>query len=172
MPARPLLDEALALAGAIADNAPLAVRWSKQVMQRAAELPEAEGWAINTEAVRGGVLARPTPWRAPSPSPRSASPTGRGGDQVTVPLPGAVSPTLAGIRLSLHVLAAAVWVGGQITLAGLVPTAAAAGGRRSRPWPGPSPVRGRPTPPRRDRDMERLGRRMLDRGRPGRWCSG
>jgi putative copper export protein len=26
------------------------------------------------------------------------------------------------IRLSLHVLAAAVWVGGQITLAGLVPT--------------------------------------------------
>ena len=28
-----------------------------------------------------------------------------------------------GIRLSLHVLAAAVWVGGQLTLAGLVPTA-------------------------------------------------
>jgi putative copper export protein len=28
-----------------------------------------------------------------------------------------------GIRVSLHVLAAAVWVGGQITVAGLVPTA-------------------------------------------------
>jgi putative copper export protein len=47
---------------------------------------------------------------------------------VTVPLPGAVSPTLAGIRLSIHVLAAAIWVGGQITLAGLVPTARGLGG--------------------------------------------
>jgi putative copper export protein len=36
---------------------------------------------------------------------------------------GGLSPALDGLRLSLHVLAAAVWVGGQITLAGLVPTA-------------------------------------------------
>ena len=35
----------------------------------------------------------------------------------------ALAPALAGVRLSLHVLAAAIWVGGQITLAGLVPTA-------------------------------------------------
>jgi putative copper export protein len=34
-----------------------------------------------------------------------------------------LSPALDGVRLSLHVLAAAVWVGGQFTLAGLVPTA-------------------------------------------------
>jgi putative copper export protein len=34
-----------------------------------------------------------------------------------------LAPALDGIRLSLHVLAAAVWVGGQLTLAGLVPTA-------------------------------------------------
>jgi len=34
-----------------------------------------------------------------------------------------LTPAVDGIRLSLHVLAAAVWVGGQITLAGLVPTA-------------------------------------------------
>jgi len=34
-----------------------------------------------------------------------------------------LAPAVDGIRLSLHVLAAAVWVGGQITLAGLVPTA-------------------------------------------------
>jgi len=34
-----------------------------------------------------------------------------------------LAPALTGVRLSLHVLAAAVWVGGQITLAGLVPTA-------------------------------------------------
>jgi putative copper export protein len=33
-----------------------------------------------------------------------------------------LSPALEGVRLSLHVLAAAVWVGGQIVLAGLVPT--------------------------------------------------
>jgi len=34
-----------------------------------------------------------------------------------------LSPALDGVRLSLHVLAAAIWVGGQFTLAGLVPTA-------------------------------------------------
>ncbi|HAM03144.1 MAG TPA: hypothetical protein DCQ30_13100 [Acidimicrobiaceae bacterium] len=34
-----------------------------------------------------------------------------------------LAPAIDGVRLSLHVLAAAVWVGGQITLAGLVPTA-------------------------------------------------
>lgn len=33
-----------------------------------------------------------------------------------------LSPTAATIRLTLHVLAATVWVGGQFTLAGLVPT--------------------------------------------------
>ena len=40
-------------------------------------------------------------------------------------MPGAqhLAPGLDGLRLSLHVLAAAVWVGGQVTLAGLVPTA-------------------------------------------------
>ena len=32
-----------------------------------------------------------------------------------------LSPTAATVRLTLHLLAAAVWVGGQITLAGLVP---------------------------------------------------
>ena len=32
-------------------NAPLAVRHSKRVMKHAAEVPEAEGWAINAEAV-------------------------------------------------------------------------------------------------------------------------
>lgn len=34
-----------------------------------------------------------------------------------------LAPAVDAVRLSLHVLAAAVWVGGQITLAGLVPTA-------------------------------------------------
>jgi putative copper export protein len=37
--------------------------------------------------------------------------------------PAQLAPAVDGIRLSLHVLAASVWVGGQITLAGLVPTA-------------------------------------------------
>jgi enoyl-CoA hydratase len=46
-----LLDEAIALAERIAANAPLAVRYSKRVMKRAADLPESEGWAINAEAV-------------------------------------------------------------------------------------------------------------------------
>jgi putative copper export protein len=34
-----------------------------------------------------------------------------------------LAPAIDGIRLSLHVLAASVWVGGQITVAGLLPTA-------------------------------------------------
>jgi putative copper export protein len=38
-------------------------------------------------------------------------------------LHGGLASALDGIRLSLHVLAATVWVGGQITIAGLVPTA-------------------------------------------------
>jgi putative copper export protein len=41
----------------------------------------------------------------------------------TAPAGGGLAPTLDAVRLSLHVLAAAVWVGGQLTLAGLVPTA-------------------------------------------------
>lgn len=34
-----------------------------------------------------------------------------------------LAPAVDGLRLTLHVLAAAVWVGGQITVAGLVPSA-------------------------------------------------
>ena len=33
-----------------------------------------------------------------------------------------LSPTIDTIRLFLHILAASVWVGGQIVLAGLVPS--------------------------------------------------
>jgi crotonobetainyl-CoA hydratase len=51
VPAASLLSEALELAERIATNAPLAVQYSKSVMQRAAELPESEGWKINQEAV-------------------------------------------------------------------------------------------------------------------------
>ena len=46
-----LMDETLALAGVIADNAPLAVAWSKKVMVRAAGMSEEEGWKLNAEAV-------------------------------------------------------------------------------------------------------------------------
>lgn len=38
-----------------------------------------------------------------------------------------LAPALDATRLSLHVLAAAIWVGGQLTLAGLVPAARRAG---------------------------------------------
>jgi enoyl-CoA hydratase/carnithine racemase len=51
VPADQLMVAALALAETIADNAPLAVRASKRVMKQAAEVPEAEGWAINSQAV-------------------------------------------------------------------------------------------------------------------------
>jgi enoyl-CoA hydratase len=51
VPAADLMAEAVGLAERIAANAPLAVRYSKSVMKRAAEVPEAEGWKINAEAV-------------------------------------------------------------------------------------------------------------------------
>jgi putative copper export protein len=38
-----------------------------------------------------------------------------------------LAPALDTVRLSLHVLAATIWVGGQLTLAALVPTLKAAG---------------------------------------------
>ncbi|HUA94568.1 MAG TPA: enoyl-CoA hydratase-related protein, partial [Acidimicrobiales bacterium] len=51
VPAAALMDEALALAEVIAANAPLAVRWSKRTMVKAAAVSEAEGWKLNAEAV-------------------------------------------------------------------------------------------------------------------------
>ena len=54
VPGEGLMDEALALAGRIARNAPLAVRLSKQVMVQSAELSEAEAWGIN-DAVFGEI---------------------------------------------------------------------------------------------------------------------
>lgn len=39
------------------------------------------------------------------------------------PLLAQLSDALGGIRLSIHVLAATIWVGGQFTVAGLIPTA-------------------------------------------------
>ncbi len=47
VPAERLMEEALALAGVIADNAPLAVRASKRIMKEAGELPDAQGWEVN-----------------------------------------------------------------------------------------------------------------------------
>jgi enoyl-CoA hydratase/carnithine racemase len=47
VPAARLMDEALALAELIADNAPLAVRKSKEVVIGSADLSEAEAWALN-----------------------------------------------------------------------------------------------------------------------------
>ncbi|MGH9110188.1 MAG: crotonase/enoyl-CoA hydratase family protein [Acidimicrobiales bacterium] len=58
VPADRLMDEALALAERIADNAPLAVRHSKDVMSRAFDVPEDEGWKINDEAA-ATVFASP-----------------------------------------------------------------------------------------------------------------
>ncbi|HTZ10530.1 MAG TPA: crotonase/enoyl-CoA hydratase family protein [Acidimicrobiales bacterium] len=51
VPADRLMEETMALAAVIADNAPLAVRWSKYVMTGAAGVSEEEGWKLNAEAV-------------------------------------------------------------------------------------------------------------------------
>lgn len=46
---------------------------------------------------------------------------------MAAPLVAQLAPAVDAVRLTLHVLAATVWVGGQITLAGLVPTLRGAG---------------------------------------------
>jgi enoyl-CoA hydratase/carnithine racemase len=51
VPADRLMDEALALAGTIAANAPLAVRWSKKVIRESVFMTEEDGWKLNSEAV-------------------------------------------------------------------------------------------------------------------------
>jgi enoyl-CoA hydratase/carnithine racemase len=51
VPADELMAASMALAETIADNAPLAVRASKRVMKQAAEVPESEGWVLNSAAV-------------------------------------------------------------------------------------------------------------------------
>jgi len=51
VPAARLMDETLALAAVIADNAPLAVRWTKKVVVGASSVGDDVGWALNAEAV-------------------------------------------------------------------------------------------------------------------------
>ncbi len=43
-----------------------------------------------------------------------------------------LAPAVTGIRLTLHVLAATIWVGGQLTVAGLLPTVRSLGGEAPR----------------------------------------
>jgi enoyl-CoA hydratase/carnithine racemase len=50
-PAARLMDEAMALAELIADNAPLAVRGTKKVVLGASSVGDEQGWALNDEAV-------------------------------------------------------------------------------------------------------------------------
>ncbi len=47
VPADRLLEEALSLAETIAENAPMAVRYSKRVMLESADLAEKDAWALN-----------------------------------------------------------------------------------------------------------------------------
>jgi enoyl-CoA hydratase/carnithine racemase len=51
VPSAQLMSEAVALADLIAENAPLAVRWTKKVILGASSVGDAEGWALNAEAV-------------------------------------------------------------------------------------------------------------------------
>jgi enoyl-CoA hydratase/carnithine racemase len=51
VPVGRLIEEAFALADLIADNAPLAVRWTKKVVVGAVSVGDKEGWALNNEAV-------------------------------------------------------------------------------------------------------------------------
>jgi enoyl-CoA hydratase/carnithine racemase len=52
VPAEKVLDEALALADRIIENAPLSVRYSRQLTIQGAEVSEAEAWSLTDEATR------------------------------------------------------------------------------------------------------------------------
>jgi enoyl-CoA hydratase/carnithine racemase len=52
VPADRVLDEALALAGRIIENAPLSVRYSRQVTLQAAEVSEEEAWKLSDDATQ------------------------------------------------------------------------------------------------------------------------
>ncbi len=56
VPTEQVLDAAVALAERICQNAPLAVRTSKDVMYRSLEMSEEEAWAMNNEAF--GMIGR------------------------------------------------------------------------------------------------------------------
>ena len=148
VPAAPLLDEAIALAERIAANAPLAVRYSKNVMKRAAERARGRRLEAQHRGGRRRLLlgrrhggpdrvrreARRRSGRASSRRQRRAR-------------PHLLAPALDTIRLTLHVLAATVWVGGQLVMAGLVgPARTTRRTTRPRSSPAPSPAwPGRPT---------------------------
>ena len=51
VPGERVLEEALELAERIAANAPLAIRYSKELIAKAADVPEEEGWKLNDAAV-------------------------------------------------------------------------------------------------------------------------
>jgi enoyl-CoA hydratase len=57
-PASEVVDAAVELAAAIAENAPLAVRRSRTLVKEAVELSEADGWA-RTKELRREVMAHP-----------------------------------------------------------------------------------------------------------------
>jgi enoyl-CoA hydratase/carnithine racemase len=52
VPGDRLMDEALALADTIAENAPLAVRWSKKIMTEAVGRSDEDGWALTRDGVK------------------------------------------------------------------------------------------------------------------------
>ena len=138
----------LALAGEIAENAPLAVRWTKHVMVRGRRRLGGRGLEAQRRGRRRGVLLGR---RHGGPGRLRREAQAQLAGEVGAPVDvghGGLAPALDGIRLSLHVLAAAVWVGGQFTMAGLVPTAREPRARaRPGPWPAPSPgCSGPPTP--------------------------
>jgi len=57
VPAERVLEEAMALAARIAENAPGAVKVSKQVMRTGAEMPEEEAWLISDAAFAAAMAA-------------------------------------------------------------------------------------------------------------------
>jgi enoyl-CoA hydratase len=57
VPGERVLEEAMALATRIAENAPGAVRSSKQVMRAGAEMPEAEAWLLSDAAFEAAMAA-------------------------------------------------------------------------------------------------------------------
>ena len=124
VPADRLLAEAVALAERIAANAPLAVRHSKSVMKRAARGPRGRGLDDQRGVRRRRVLLG----RRHGGAGGLCREARRRGGRASSDRCSRAAPGLDTLRLTLHVLAATVWVGGQIVMAGLVGPSRGLGG--------------------------------------------
>ena len=122
VPADALLDEALALAERIAANAPAGRALLQERHEAGGRGARGRGLGDQRRGRRRRLLLGRRHGGADRLRREAGARTGRASSAAVL------APALDTVRLTLHVLAATVWVGGQIVMTGLVGPARALGG--------------------------------------------